>query len=148
AGGFRGGREGVGDLDVLVTADDAAAPMDLVAAHPLVEKVLSRGETKLRVRLKEGIEMDVRVVPAESYGAALQYFTGSKTHNIVIRKRAQDRGLKINEYGVFRGEESVCGRTGEEVYKAVDLPWIPPDLRADRGEVELAAKGKSPRLVR
>jgi DNA polymerase (family 10) len=147
AGSFRRRRETVGDLDVLVTADDSAAPMDLVAAHPLVEKVLARGETKLRVRLKEGIEMDVRVVPAESYGAALQYFTGSKAHNIVIRKRAQDRGLKINEYGVFRGEKSIAGRTEKDVYAAVDLPWIPPELREDRGEIELAEKGKLPKLV-
>jgi DNA polymerase (family 10) len=147
AGSFRRRRETVGDLDVLVTADDSAAPMDLVAAHRLVEKVLARGETKLRVRLKEGTEMDVRVVPAESYGAALQYFTGSKAHNIVIRKRAQDRGLKINEYGVFRGEKSIAGRTEKEVYAAVDLPWIPPELREDRGEIELAEKGKLPKLV-
>src|SRR5262245_10905035 len=147
AGSFRRRRETVGDLDVLVTADDSTAPMNLVAAHPLVEKVLARGETKLRVRLKEGIEMDVRVVPAESYGAALQYFTGSKAHNIVVRKRAQDRGLKINEYGVFRGEEAIAGRTEEEVYATVDLPWIPPELREDRGEIERAEKGTLPRLI-
>src|SRR4029077_943565 len=97
--------------------------------------------------LKAGIEMDVRVVPAESYGAALQYFTGSKAHNIVVRKRAQDRGLKINEYGVFRGEKAVAGRTEEDVYAAVDLPWIPPELREDRGELELAEKGKLPKLI-
>jgi DNA polymerase (family 10) len=89
----------------------------------------------------------VRVVPAESYGAALQYFTGSKAHNIAVRKRAQERGLKINEYGVFRGEKSVAGRTEEDVYAAVDLPWIPPELREDRGEIELAEKGKLPMLV-
>lgn len=147
AGSFRRRRETVGDLDVLVTCADAAAPMDLVAGHPLVETVLSRGETKQRVRLNAGIEMDVRVVPDESYGAALQYFTGSKAHNIAIRRRGQERGLKINEYGVFRGEKSVCGRTEEEVYEAVGLPWIPPELREDRGEVEQAEQGKLPRLV-
>ncbi len=147
AGSFRRRRDTVGDLDVLVTAGDSAAPMDLVAGHPLVEKVLARGETKLRVRLKEGLEMDVRVVPAESYGAALQYFTGSKAHNIAVRKRGQDRGLKINEYGVFRGEKAIGGRTEKEVYAAVDLPWIPPELREDRGEIELAEKGKLPKLV-
>ncbi|MGE5192207.1 MAG: DNA polymerase/3'-5' exonuclease PolX, partial [Deltaproteobacteria bacterium] len=147
AGSFRRRRDTVGDLDVLVTADGSAAPMDLVAGHPLVEKVLARGETKLRVRLKEGLEMDVRVVPAESYGAALQYFTGSKAHNIAIRKRGQDRGLKINEYGVFRGEKAIGGSTEKEVYTAVDLPWIPPELREDRGEIELAEKGKLPKLV-
>ena len=147
AGSFRRRRETVGDLDILATADESAAPMDLVGSHPLVEKVLARGETKLRVRLKAGVEMDVRVVPAESYGAALQYFTGSKAHNIVVRKRAQDRGLKINEYGVFRGEKVVAGRTEEEVYATVDLPWIPPELREDRGEIELAEKGKLPKLL-
>jgi DNA polymerase (family 10) len=147
AGSYRRRRETVGDLDVLVTSHDSAAPMDLVAAHPLVEKVLSRGDTKQRVRLKAGIEMDVRVVPDESYGAALQYFTGSKDHNIVIRRRAQERGLKVNEYGVFKGEKSVAGRTEEEVYKAVDLPWIPPELRENRGEIEQAEAGTLPKLI-
>jgi DNA polymerase (family 10) len=147
AGSFRRRRDTVGDLDMLVTADESAAPMDLVAAHPLVEKTLARGDTKLRVRLKEGLEMDVRVVPAESYGAALVYFTGSKAHNIVIRKRAQDRGLKINEYGVFRREKVIAGRTEKEVYASVDLPWIPPELREDRGEIALAEEGKLPKLI-
>ena len=147
AGSYRRRLETVGDLDLLVTSPDAAAPMDLVAQHPLVEKVLSRGETKQRVRLSAGIEMDVRVVPDESYGAALQYFTGSKAHNIVTRRRAQERGLKINEYGVFRGEKSIAGRTEEDVYKAIDLPWIPPELREDRGEIELAEKGMLPKLI-
>jgi DNA polymerase (family 10) len=147
AGSYRRRRETVGDLDLLVTSHEAASPMDLVAKHPLVEKVLSRGETKQRVRLSAGIEMDVRVVPDESYGAALQYFTGSKDHNIVIRRRAQERGLKINEYGVFRGETPISGRTEEEVYAAVDLPWIPPELREDRGEIELAVEGRLPKLI-
>src|SRR5579863_140907 len=147
AGSYRRRLETVGDLDILVTSPDAAGPMDLVAQHPLVEKVLSRGETKQRVRLAAGIEMDVRVVPDESYGAALQYFTGSKAHNIVTRRRAQERGLKINEYGVFRGETSIAGRTEEEVYAAIDLPWIPPELREDRGEIELAEKGRLPKLI-
>ncbi len=147
AGSFRRRRETVGDLDVLVTSHDATAPMDLMASHRLVEAVLARGETKQRVRLKAGIEMDVRVVPDESYGAALQYFTGSKAHNIVIRRRAQERGLKINEYGVLRDEASIAGRTEEEVYAAVDLPWIPPELREDRGEIELAERGKLPALI-
>ncbi|HUQ71709.1 MAG TPA: PHP domain-containing protein, partial [Planctomycetaceae bacterium] len=102
---------------------------------------------KQRVRLRTGLELDLRVVPDESYGAALQYFTGSKEHNIVIRSRAQKRGLKINEYGVFRGEERVAGRTEEDVYAAVDLPWIPPELRENRGEIELAEQGKLPKLI-
>ncbi|MBI3866069.1 MAG: DNA polymerase/3'-5' exonuclease PolX [Planctomycetia bacterium] len=147
AGSYRRRRETVGDLDVLVTSSGAAAPMDFVAGHPLVEKVLSRGDTKQRVRLTAGIEMDVRVVPDESYGAALQYFTGSKDHNIVIRRRAQDRDLKINEYGVFHGDKSVAGRTEAEIYEAVGLPWIPPELREDRGEIERAEKGTLPKLI-
>ncbi|HEY3968348.1 MAG TPA: DNA polymerase/3'-5' exonuclease PolX [Planctomycetaceae bacterium] len=147
AGSYRRRRETVGDLDLLVTSHDAAASMDLVAGHPLVEKVLARGETKQRVRLSAGIEMDVRVVPDESYGAALQYFTGSKDHNIIVRRRAQERGLKINEYGVFRGEASVAGRTEAEVYESVGLPWIPPELREGRGEIERAEAGTLPRLI-
>jgi DNA polymerase (family 10) len=147
AGSFRRRRETVGDLDVLVTASVSAAPMDLVAAHPLVAQVLARGDTKLSVRLNSGLQMDVRVVPEESYGAALQYFTGSKAHNIAVRKRALDRGLKINEYGVFRGQTSVAGRTEADVYAAVDLPWIPPELREDRGEIELAQSGKLLKLL-
>jgi len=140
-------KETVADLDVVATADDSTEPMDTLAAHPLVEKVLARGETKQRVRLRSGVEMDLRVVPDESYGAAMQYFTGSKEHNIVIRRRAQDRGLKVNEYGVFRGEKLVCGRTEEEVYKAVDLPWIAPELRENRGEIERAENGTLPHLL-
>lgn len=147
AGSFRRRRETVGDLDLLATADDSAATMDRLAANPLVEKVLARGETKQRVRLTAGIEMDLRVVPDESYGAALVYFTGSKAHNIVLRRRAQDRGLKLNEYGVFRGEDLVAGRTEKDVYKSVDLPWIPPELREDRGEFDLAERGKLPKLI-
>jgi len=147
AGSFRRRKETVGDLDVLVTSSDSAAVMDRLAGSDRVVKVLARGETKQRVRLRSGIEMDLRVVPQKSYGAAMLYFTGSKEHNIVIRRRAQDRGLKVNEYGVFRGDDLVCGRTEEEVYDAVDLPWIPPELRENRGEIEWAEQGKLPELV-
>jgi DNA polymerase (family 10) len=146
AGSARRLKETVGDLDVLATADDSAEPMDALAKHPLVEKVLARGETKQRVRLKGGLEMDLRVVPEESYGAAMQYFTGSKEHNIVIRRRAQERGLKLNEYGVFCGDEQVAGRTEEDVYAAVGLPWIPPELRENRGEIERAERGELAKL--
>lgn len=147
AGSCRRRRETCGDLDVLATSSDSAAAMDALASHRLVDKVLSRGETKQRVRLKSGLELDLRVVPDESYGAALQYFTGSKEHNIVIRRKAQERGLKINEYGVFRGEKLVAGRTEEDVYQAVGLPWIPPELRENRGEIERAEQGTLPTLV-
>ncbi len=160
AGSSRRLKETVGDLDVLATVadgDDASEVMSALAEHELVEDVLQQGETKQRVRLLEreagGLEMDLRVVPEESYGAAMQYFTGSKEHNIVVRRRAQDRGLKVNEYGVFSVDEQsgaetlVSGRTEEEVYDAVGLPWIPPELREDRGEFEQAESGQLPNLV-
>ena len=147
AGSCRRRKETCGDLDVLAVAGDSAKAMDRLAAHPLVEKVLARGDTKQRVRLRSGIELDLRVVPAESYGAAMQYFTGSKEHNIVIRRRAQERGLKLNEYGLYRGDEHVAGRTEEEVYAAVGLPFIPPELRENRGEIELAEAGRLPKLI-
>lgn len=147
AGSLRRRKETVGDLDILATASSPTTVMDTLAAHPLVAQVLARGDTKQRVRLKSGLELDLRVVPEESYGAAMQYFTGSKEHNIVIRRRAQERGLKINEYGVFRGETSIAGRTEEEVYASVGLPWIPPELRENRGEIERAEAGKLPQLI-
>ena len=147
AGSCRRRRETVGDLDVLVTSTDSTAAMDALAEHPLVQEVLVRGETKQRVRLFSGLEMDLRVVPNESYGAAMQYFTGSKEHNIVIRRRALDRGLKVNEYGVFRDNELVAGRTEEDVYAAVDLQWVPPELRENRGEIEQAESNDLPELV-
>lgn len=147
AGSCRRLKETVGDLDILATSTDSAEAMDRLASHERVDKVLARGETKQRVRLLSGIEMDLRVVPEESYGAAMQYFTGSKEHNIVIRRRAQDRGLKLNEYGIFKGDKAVASRTEEEVYQAVDLPWIPPELRENRGEIEQAEGGNLPKLV-
>lgn len=147
AGSCRRRKETVGDLDVLVTSSDHNAAMDRLAANPLVVKVLARGDTKQRVRLRSGLELDLRVVPDESFGAASQYFTGSKEHNIVIRRRAQERGLKLNEYGLFRGDELVASRTEEEVYAAVGLPWIPPELRENRGEIELAEAGTLPKLI-
>lgn len=147
AGSLRRRKETVGDLDVLATATNADAAMDTLATHPLVKDVLARGDTKQRVRLKSGLELDLRVVPEESYGAAMQYFTGSKEHNIVIRRRAQEIGLKVNEYGVFRDDVSIAGRTEEDVYRSVGLPWIPPELRENRGEIELAEQGALPQLI-
>jgi DNA polymerase (family 10) len=147
AGSLRRRKETVGDLDLLATASNATAAMDTLAQHPLVAKVLARGDTKQRVRLKSGLELDLRVVPEDSYGAAMQYFTGSKEHNIVVRRRAQERGLKINEYGVFRDEVAIAGKTEEEVYATVGLPWIPPELRENRGEIERAEQGKLPQLI-
>ena len=147
AGSCRRCQETVGDLDVLATSTDSPEVMNRLASHERVEKVLARGGTKQRVRLRSGIEMDLRVVPNESYGAAMQYFTGSKEHNIVIRRRAQERGFKLNEYGLFHDDELVAGHTEEEVYAAVGLPWIPPELRENRGEIELAEQHKLPNLI-
>lgn len=147
AGSCRRRRESCGDLDVLATSASADAAMDCLAANSLVEKVLMRGETKMRVRLNSGVEMDLRVVPDESYGAAMQYFTGSKEHNVVIRGMAKDLGLKVNEYGVFKGEEQVAGATEEDVYAALDLPWVPPELRENRLEFDLIESGGIPELV-
>jgi DNA polymerase (family 10) len=112
-----------------------------------VVEVLSQGETRASVVLRCGLQVDLRVVPEESYGAALAYFTGSKAHNIALRRRAQDRRLKLNEYGVFRGSTRVAGETEESVYTALGLPWIPPEMREDLGEVEWAERGPLPQLV-
>jgi len=147
AGSYRRRRDTVGDLDLLVTCSRCKDVMDRLASYEAVAGVLARGATKMTVRLRNGLQMDLRVVPERSYGAALQYFTGSKAHNIQVRRRAQERGLKINEYGVFRGGKRTAGRTEEEVYKAVGLPWIPPEMREARGEIELALKGRLPRLL-
>lgn len=147
AGSCRRRRETCGDLDVLATSSSADAAMDCLAGHELVEKVLMRGDTKMRVRLHSGVEMDLRVVPDESYGAALQYFTGSKEHNVTVRGRAKDLGLKVNEYGVFKGDKQVAGATEEDVYAAIDLPWIPPELRENRLEFEYLDNGGLPDLI-
>jgi len=150
AGSTRRMRETIGDIDILVTVGkkhDAAKVIEAFTTMENVEEVLAGGPTKGSVRLKEGLQVDLRVVGPESFGAALVYFTGSKAHNIKIRALAQERKLKINEYGVFKGQKRQAGRTEEEVYAALDLPWIPPELREDRGEVEAAAEGRLPELV-
>lgn len=147
AGSCRRRRESCGDLDVLATSRNATAAMDLLAGHQLVDSVLQRGDTKMRVRLNTGVEMDLRVVPDESYGAALQYFTGSKEHNVVVRGMAKELGLKVNEYGVFRGDEQIAGATEEDVYAALNLPWIPPELRENRLEFDMINGGGIPELV-
>ncbi|MGD0249456.1 MAG: helix-hairpin-helix domain-containing protein [Thermoplasmata archaeon] len=148
AGSFRRRRETVGDLDILVTSEEPERVFDTFSALPEVREVRLRGGTKETVLLTNGLQVDLRVVEPASFGAALQYFTGSKDHNVHLRTIARDRGLKINEYGVFRGEELIGGRTEEEVYGTLGLPWIPPELREDRGEVEAAARGVVPSLVR
>jgi DNA polymerase (family 10) len=147
AGSFRRGKETVGDLDVLVVAGDVEQVMDRFAEYPGLSQVLARGETKMSIRLDRGMQIDLRVVPTESFGAALQYFTGSKDHNVILRGKAKDQGLKINEYGVFRGKKQIAGRTEEEVYAALDLPCFPPELREARREFEWAEAGELPKLV-
>ena len=151
AGSYRRGRETVGDLDLLADADDAQPIMDRLAEFPGVADTLARGDTKMSVRLENGLQVDLRVVPSESFGAALHYFTGSKAHNVEIRGRAKDAGLKVNEWGVYRlddGDEVyLAGATEEDVYSVLELPWIPPELREAREEFEWAAQDKLPSLL-
>jgi len=147
AGSFRRMRETVGDLDILVTAQPSSKVMERFVGYEEVGEVLSHGDTRGSVVLKCGLQVDIRVVASESYGAALHYFTGSKAHNIAIRKLALAKGLKVNEYGVFRGDKRMAGETEESVYASVGLPYIPPELREDRGEIESARAGHLPKLV-
>lgn len=147
AGSLRRRRETVGDLDLLASSPDAKGVFDVVSGLPRVHEVLLRGETKETVRLDSGLQVDVRVVASNEFGAAFVYFTGSKDHNVHLRTIARDRGLKINEYGIFQGEERVGGATEDEVYAALKLAWIPPELRENRGEIEAAAAGTLPELV-
>ncbi|MEX2532268.1 MAG: DNA polymerase/3'-5' exonuclease PolX [Gemmatimonadota bacterium] len=151
AGSFRRGRDTVGDIDLLAVAESGAEQvMEAFTTAPGVERVEMSGETRGSVVLGSGLSVDLRIVPPESWGAALHYFTGSKEHNVEIRARARRRGLRISEYGVFReeGEERVGGATEEEVFEAVDLPWIPPVLRENRGEIQAAERGELPDLVK
>lgn len=147
AGSFRRRKETVGDLDILVTARDGRAAIDHFVRYDEVSEILGRGSTRATVRLRAGLQVDLRVVAERSYGAALHYFTGSKAHNIAVRRIAQDKGLKLNEYGIFRGEKNIGGRTETDVFAAAGLPYIEPELREDRGEIEAAAAGKLPTLI-
>ncbi len=147
AGSYRRCRETVGDLDFLVVTCKVKAVMDHLEKFGRVVSIIARGETKMSLRLAAGVQVDLRAVAAESFGAAWQYFTGSKEHSIVLRGRAKARGLKINEYGVFRGEKLLAGRTEEDVYGTLDLPCFPPELREARREFEWADAGQLPELV-
>ncbi|MEO8628896.1 MAG: helix-hairpin-helix domain-containing protein [Betaproteobacteria bacterium] len=147
AGSVRRMKDTVGDLDIVVTAVKTSRVMERFTRHEDVKEVMASGPTRATVILKSGIQVDFRVVPEESYGAALVYFTGSKAHNIAIRRIPQERRLKINEYGVFKGAKSIAGQTEESVYAAIGLPWIPPELREDRGEVEAARQAALPHLI-
>ncbi|MCB9555684.1 MAG: DNA polymerase III [Deltaproteobacteria bacterium] len=149
AGSTRRAKETIGDIDLLVTGDEVAPIMDAFVGAPVVAELLLRGDTKCSVRLDSGLQVDLRVIPAESYGAALHYFTGSQMHNIAIRDRAKRSGMRINEYGVFRepSGERLGGASEEEIFAAVGLPYIPPELREDRGEIEAAENQQLPQLI-
>ena len=147
AGSYRRRQETVGDIDILATAEKTKPIMDRFVAYPEVAKVLAEGPTRSTVVLRSGIQVDIRIVPGESYGAALHYFTGSKAHNIAVRQMGQKLGYKVNEYGVFKGKRRIAGETELSVYKTVALPYIEPELRENRGEFEAARAGKLPKLV-
>ncbi|MBW2984715.1 DNA polymerase/3'-5' exonuclease PolX [Candidatus Woesearchaeota archaeon] len=147
AGSLRRRKETIGDVDILVTSSKPDKVMDSFTAMKEVADVLAKGHTKSSVRLSNGIQVDVRVLEDKSFGSALQYFTGSKSHNIHLRKIAIEKGLKLSEYGLFRGKKSVAGRTEQEIYKKLGLSYIEPELREDIGEIEAAQKGKLPKLI-
>ena len=147
AGSYRRAREDVGDVDIIATAEAGAPVIEHFVGYPDARQVLAKGTTRATIVLGDGLQVDLRVVSDKSYGAALVYFTGSKAHNIAIRRIGQQRGLKINEYGVFRGNRQVAGKDEDSVYRALGLPLIPPELREDRGEIEAAGSGKLPKLV-
>ena len=147
AGSLRRGRETVGDLDLLVTGTDHAKIAEHFSKYPGIDQVLGKGEDKVSVKLKNSMQVDIRLLEREQYGAALMYFTGSKEHNIALRERAKKQGWKLSEYGLFEGDRVLASRTEEEVYKKLGLPWIPPELRENQGEIEAAEKNKLPKLV-
>src|SRR5947208_2248358 len=147
AGSYRRRRETVGDLDVLATCADGTAVMSRFAAYPDVAAVLAQGPTRATVRLRGGLQVDLRAVEPDAYGAALLYFTGSKAHNIDLRKIAQEKSYKLNEYGLFKGTRRAAGKTEDEVYAKLGLDWIPPELREARGEIALAREHRLPHLV-
>lgn len=149
AGSYRRGRETVGDLDLLVVAADREAAMNQLESYPEHTQTIARGDTKISIRVGKAFQVDMRLVDTSQFGAALQYFTGSQAHNIHTRRIAKDRGLKINEYGVFRNDDDslVAGATEADVYTSIGLPWISPELREDRQEFEWAKSGELPELI-
>ncbi|MGI0048212.1 MAG: helix-hairpin-helix domain-containing protein [Nitrososphaera sp.] len=147
AGSVRRMKETIGDIDYLVAASDPEPVMDFFTKMQEVQEVIGRGPAKAFVRLSGGIDADLLVVPEESWGSALQYFTGSKEHSVELRKIAIAKGLRLNEWGVFKGEKRVAGATEEEVYRALGLQWVPPEMRENAGEIELARHNRIPELV-
>ncbi len=146
-GSYRRQQETIGDIDLQATARDPKKIIEAFLKFPEISYVYGHGPTKANVRLKQGIDADLRVVPNESFGAALQYFTGDKMHNIEIRKIALRKGLKLNEYGLFRNKKKLAGRKEEEIYQKLGLAWMPPELRTASGEIEAARTGRLPRLI-
>ncbi len=147
AGSLRRMRENIGDIDILATGADQEKIVKTFTHLPEVKEILASGETKASVIVEGGIQIDLRVVKEDSYGAALQYFTGSKGHNIHLRGIAKTKGIKINEYGVFRGEKKIGGKVEREVYASLGIDWMEPELREDRGEIEAAQEGRLPKLI-
>lgn len=147
AGSFRRRKDTVGDVDLLVTCDAGCDVIAHFAAYEGVAAMLAQGDSLASARLRVGLQVDVRVLEADAYGAGLCYFTGSQAHTVALRRRAQQRGLKLNEYGLYRNAQLVGSRTEAEIYAAVGLPWIPPELREDRGEFDTAREGRLPELV-
>jgi len=147
AGSFRRRKETIGDLDIVVSCANAPAVIQRFGKFGEVTQVASQGDTRSTVRLSSGLQVDLRVVEPAAFGAAMQYFTGSQAHNIELRKIAQAKKLKLNEYGVFRGEKCISGRTEQDVYGVLGLDWIPPEMRENRGEIALAKEHTLPKLV-
>jgi DNA polymerase (family 10) len=147
SGSVRRWKETIGDADFLVISDDHKKVMDFFTTMPEVIDVISKGDTKSTVKLKTGMDVDVRVLGEENFGAALQYFTGSKDHNVALRRIAQEKGMKLNEYGLFKDDKQVAGRTEEEVYETLGLQWMPPELRENTGEIEAASNHRLPKIV-
>jgi len=146
-GSVRRKKETIGDVDFLVISKKPEKVMDFFVSLPGVIKIWGKGSTKASVRMREGFDTDIRVVPKKSYGSALQYFTGSKEHNIKLRKIAIEKNLKLSEYGLFKGRKMIAGNNEEEIYKSLGMKWIEPELREDRGEIEADIKGQLPKIV-
>jgi DNA polymerase (family 10) len=147
AGSVRRMKETIGDVDILITTKNPKKVMDFFVSLPGITKIWVKGPTKSSIRLEQGFDVDLRVVQGKSYGSAIQYFTGSKEHNIATRRLAMEKGLKLNEYGVFQGKKMIAGWTEESVYRVLGLPWIEPELREDQGEIEKGLKKELPKII-
>jgi DNA polymerase (family 10) len=147
AGSVRRMKETIGDVDFLVLSENPSKVTEYFVTMPEVVQIIEKGKTKSAVKLKTGMNADIRILPEKSFGAALQYFTGNKDHNIVLRRIAQEKGWKLSEYGLFQGEKQIAGETEEEVYEKLGLKWIPPELRENNGEIEAAKKNELPNLI-